>query len=72
MKTSEIAVLRQGFNAILIPPAPTQKATFVFTPYDPGQLLAAGQAVLARSAHLPTSMPPTSVPSAPPSPRPCP
>lgn len=39
----EMAVLSQGFNAIEIPAAPSGKATFVFTPVDPGHLLQLGQ-----------------------------
>jgi hypothetical protein len=40
---AQIAVLSQGFNAIEIPPAPSGKATFIFTPVDPGHLLQLGQ-----------------------------
>ena len=32
MRAARSPVLRQGFNAIPIPPAPTQKVNFVFTP----------------------------------------
>jgi len=40
---AQIAVLSQGFNTIEIPPAPSGKATFIFTPVDPGHLLQLGQ-----------------------------
>lgn len=39
---AEMAVLSQGFKAIEIPPAPSGKATFVFTPVEPGHLLQLG------------------------------
>jgi len=40
---AEVAVLCRGFNAIEIPPAPSGKVNFVFTPVDPGHLLQLGQ-----------------------------
>jgi len=40
---NSMKVLRRGYATIEIPPIPTSKATFVFTPVDPGRLVELGR-----------------------------
>ena len=42
-ESKSIGVLPSGTGEIVIPATPAGKATFIFTPVDPGQLLALGQ-----------------------------
>ncbi len=42
-ETASIEVLPEGTGEYTIPPIPAGKSTFVFTPIDPGQLLALGK-----------------------------